>query len=237
MSKAAKGLPDPLVAERLRFARQAAGYERAVDAARAFGWVFPTYHSHENGNRGLGEAAAAYTDAFKVSMDWLVKGKGVGPSTRGGMEGETIRPVPVVGEIQAGRWVEHDGWPPDKHYALMLPVEERYAKLHPSGLVVRGTSMNRLYAEGTILICVEITLLERPPLPGEKVIVQRRDRNGQIEATVKELALAADGKLWLWPRSDDPAHQSPIPMPEEEDGEDSVRVTALVVGSYRRETV
>lgn len=55
------------MSERLRKAREAAGYENAVDAARAFNWVKSTYHGHENGDRPISKAAAErYAAAFKI---------------------------------------------------------------------------------------------------------------------------------------------------------------------------
>lgn len=64
-------------AARLRQARVAAGYSRAVDAARAFGWNESTYFSGENGHRGLTrDALARYATAFRVRIDWLAYGQG-----------------------------------------------------------------------------------------------------------------------------------------------------------------
>ena len=62
--------------ERLAEARAAAGYETAADAARALGVREPTYFGHENGSRGLGRAAQRYATFFKVSLDWLLTGRG-----------------------------------------------------------------------------------------------------------------------------------------------------------------
>lgn len=63
--------------ERLRSARLRAGYGKAVDAARAFGWEPPTYHAHENGTRGLtARAAAKYARAYHVLPSWLLFGDG-----------------------------------------------------------------------------------------------------------------------------------------------------------------
>jgi DNA-binding XRE family transcriptional regulator len=64
-------------AERLRRARESAGYKSAIDAARAFGWKDPTYYSHENGSRGLTMTTAnRYGRAFRVSPIWLLTGEG-----------------------------------------------------------------------------------------------------------------------------------------------------------------
>lgn len=61
--------------DRLRAARLRAGYGKAVDAARAFGWEPPTYHAHENGTRGLtARAAEKYARAYRVQPSWLLFG-------------------------------------------------------------------------------------------------------------------------------------------------------------------
>lgn len=65
--------------ERLRIAREAAGYRSAADAAAAIGANSNTYASHENGNRGLGRAASRYAKAYKVDKSWLTDGFGRGP--------------------------------------------------------------------------------------------------------------------------------------------------------------
>jgi len=62
--------------QRLRFAREQAGFARASDAARAMGIGEPTYLGHENGSRGLSRAAARYARFFRVSLDWLIGGQG-----------------------------------------------------------------------------------------------------------------------------------------------------------------
>ena len=62
--------------QRLRFAREQAGFARASDAARAIGVGEPTYLGHENGSRGLSRAAARYARFFHVSLDWLIEGRG-----------------------------------------------------------------------------------------------------------------------------------------------------------------
>jgi phage repressor protein C with HTH and peptisase S24 domain len=68
------------VAERLKAARQAAGFENAADAARRFGWAQSTYFGHENGSRGFrADTASEYARAFKVTQEWLLFGRGGPP--------------------------------------------------------------------------------------------------------------------------------------------------------------
>lgn len=65
-----------LRAARLRQARAHAGLD-ATEAAVQFGWVVPTYLSHENGTRGIKPTVAKkYAKAFKISNSWLMTGDG-----------------------------------------------------------------------------------------------------------------------------------------------------------------
>lgn len=67
------------IAERLRIARERAGHATAADAARAFGWAYPTYAGHENGSRGFSrDTAAQYARAFRVAPEWLLFGSSDG---------------------------------------------------------------------------------------------------------------------------------------------------------------
>lgn len=63
--------------ERLRWARERAGFKTASDAARRFGWNENTYRSNENGQRDFSKRkAAVYAKAFKVTVAWLIQGEG-----------------------------------------------------------------------------------------------------------------------------------------------------------------
>jgi transcriptional regulator with XRE-family HTH domain len=63
---------------RLKIARQLR-YPTARAAAEALGVKYPTYAAHENGSRGVVRAAEHYARRFRVSLDWLLRGKGQGP--------------------------------------------------------------------------------------------------------------------------------------------------------------
>lgn len=53
-------------------------FPTAADAAEAMKVAYPTYAGHENGTRGLTrKAAVRYCGFFRVSLDWLLTGKGV----------------------------------------------------------------------------------------------------------------------------------------------------------------
>lgn len=65
------------IKDRLKWARETAGFPRAVEAARAFGWTASTYLGNENGDRKPGrDRAEQYAKAFNVDLGWLLTGTG-----------------------------------------------------------------------------------------------------------------------------------------------------------------
>jgi transcriptional regulator with XRE-family HTH domain len=78
-------LPDlKTLPERLRWARERAGFTSPREAARAFGWNPNTYKSHElgiRGVRGLPETTLKkYGRALRVPWEWLTLGVVASPS-------------------------------------------------------------------------------------------------------------------------------------------------------------
>lgn len=64
-------------ADRLREARNDAGFKFASEAARALGVKEPTYAGHENGSRDFDDdSAALYGRRFGVRPEWLIYGTG-----------------------------------------------------------------------------------------------------------------------------------------------------------------
>jgi hypothetical protein len=143
--------------------------------------------------------------------------------------------VGLKGSVRAGYWAD-PGEETDftgQYVGVQLP--EVYRDI-PRKFAVRveGASMNRLYPDGTILVCASLyDLRETEPIAGKKYIVRRTRRDGAVETTVKEVAPDHTGRVWLWPRSDDPEHQSPIPL-EGVEGE-TIEATARVIWSMKPE--
>lgn len=163
--------------------------------------------------------------------------------------------VHVRGAVQAGVWSEATEWPSDEWYAVTVPLSVKYMDAEKFGLEVRGTSMDRLYPDGTVVIAVKFSDIGRNPRPGERVVVLRRNTAG-VEATLKEYALDERGRHVLWPRSSDPEFQVPfvltgdLPMSAGDEmipkiaraaalprdiAPDDIIISALVIGSYRPE--
>lgn len=62
-------------AERLKQARERAGFADAKAAAKAFGWGYEAYKKHESGENGIRpQVAEKYATAFSVSPHWLLFG-------------------------------------------------------------------------------------------------------------------------------------------------------------------
>lgn len=80
--------------KRLRKARVAAGFQTPTDAARAIGVPPPTYLGHENGTTPMTRAVVRYARFFKVTVDYLLTGKGSSPFRLNG--------VPVIMYLGAG---------------------------------------------------------------------------------------------------------------------------------------
>ena len=152
----------------------------------------------------------------------------------------------VKGAVQAGLWQDALEWPAGDWKAINVPADGRFAGMERFGLLVRGTSMNRVYPEGSIAIAVRTDCLGRTPRTGERVVVLKRGESG-LEATIKKYEEAPDGRRILWPESFDPAFQTPLILDDvaqalSSDGHDAdhasgldLEVIAVIVGSYRPE--
>ena len=101
------------------------------------------------------------------------------------------------------------------------------------GLHVVGDSMNVVYAENKLPVCRKYDEVNEFPPISKRVIVQRRNATGQIEATVKELELI-DGQPWLVPKSTNPIYEG-VKFQSTGDGDDDTQIVGVVVGSYLRE--
>lgn len=137
----------------------------------------------------------------------------------------------VVGHVEAGAFREAIEWDRSLWYSVDVPVPDRFRRV-AKALEVRGPSMNLEYKPGAIVIWVPM-LDARPPRDGDHVIVYAYRRDDGIEATVKELRVT-NGRRWLWPRSDDPAHQQPVDLENPGDDIQSIEIVGLVIGDYRQ---
>lgn len=226
----------PPVAGRLKLARIAAGYRTAKSFAEKHQIPQPTYALHESGKRDLtNKVAERYAQLLGVTIEWLLFGRGAGPGAPPELSGiqAAIGEVPVVGKVEAGAWAAAIRWEDDQVFFVSAPFDPRYAHCRKFGLIARGRSMDLVYRDGTILICVDLVEFGADPQPGQHVICQRRDvRSDLVEATVKEYVVEG-GRHFLWPRSTAPDHQQPIELNPSDGEDDAVRMVSLVIGAYQ----
>lgn len=137
------------------------------------------------------------------------------------------RTVTVVGEVQAGVWREAVEWDFDEQFEVPYYPAPNVPNVPVRAFIVRGTSMNKLYPDGTMVFVASTIANKIKPASGNKVLVSRRNADGFYEATIKELFIDENGRKWLWPRSYDPQYQAPI---EYAGGRgDEVTITGVVV--------
>jgi hypothetical protein len=158
------------VHDRLQWARANAGYETPAEAAEALGMTGSrqsTYFGHENGSRGLARAGARYAEFFRVSYDWLMRGKG-SPTPSLGRQSQTPAEVSILGLVGAGPEGEiqfSDGPPlgtapfPPGGSDLSVAVE------------VRGNSMRPLVQEGWLVYYEDRRGALTPEMFGQPCII------------------------------------------------------------------
>jgi len=210
--------------ERLRYARERAGYASSSAAARAMGIKVSTYTHHENGTRDFDdETAARYARMFRVSPEWLVFGSG---------QQETTQPptgIVIAGDVRAGAWLEDEVNDLGDRDFLPLSPDPRFSRAPQIAYRVIGTSMNKVAQPGQFVIVASWPELGDELKDGDLVVV-RRERAMTHEITLKRARLK-NGEWQLWPESTDPRHQEPIEL---SDGGRDVVVSIIgkVIGKY-----
>lgn len=162
--------------QRLRKAREAAGFATAKDAATSMGVPVSTYIGHENGHRGFPAARAPqYARKFKVTEEWLLYGKGEPDHGEPIPEGaERVVQVPVLGEVPAGPVREAI-----RHSRGFVLAAASEAPKDSYALKVSGESMNVHAPNGCTII---INPNDKDLFPGRRYVVRTPDG----DATFKE---------------------------------------------------
>lgn len=216
--------------ERLKLARERAGYETATSAATAMGCAVATYVHHENGTRGIPSARAArYAKFFRVTPEYLLFGKGDEPTQNALPLRESnvpLRSIPILGSVQAGMFsVLPDFQEPLGEIPVSLP---NFNGVGLYALYVKGPSMDLCYPDGTMIIVCPVQ--DIGVREGDHVIV-RRTTGAMVETTVKEVIQEQAG-IALWPRSSDPQFQEPIRIKPDRDADQGAEIIGVVVASY-----
>ena len=226
--------------ERLRSAREHAGFRSAREAAQALGMSVSTYNSHERaGEPGARsykiDAARLYSRRFGVSAAWLRTGDGPsGMAQKDPPARVDVEAVAVRGIAQAGVWREYE----DMDIEALDPVPTipgRWRTFEQFAYRCIGPSMDKAgFQTGDYAVCVNYFDARTGFQSDDVVVVERR--NGQsVERTIKRLKLVEDG-FELWPESTDPRFQQPIYVAagklDHEDGDNSITIVGLVIGRW-----
>jgi len=135
-------------------------------------------------------------------------------------------PLTVISAVEAGVFQEAVAWPQDEWRLISYP-NKMFAE-DVFGLEVRGDSMDRRFPGGTILLCRRHDPeIDDVPV-GRYVIAHRSGSGPEFEATCKRLERTPAGGYALHPESTNAIY---APMPLEDLGEQSVEISAVVVGA------
>lgn len=211
------------MAEKIKELRRKLGFSQA-EFSKQIGVDQSTLSKYERGEHNpKSEPIQKMADLAGMSVgEWL----GIEPVSNKDVRAKTVR---VVGELQAGVWREAIEWDYDDQYDAPVLLDSSLPGYALKGYVVRGTSMNRYYPDGSIVYAAATIYNGLTPANGDHVLVSRRNKSGLFEATLKEYVVEPDGSRWLWPRSNDPEHQTPIQFgPDSEE----VTVTGIVFSSF-----
>lgn len=149
--------------QRLRHAREAAGYATAAAAAQAFGWKRFTYSSNENGNAPFSwRRAKDYASAFGVRVEWLYGADGP-MSPLAGM----TRIVGRVGANPNGAVLFAQGQAGNELVPLPPGASDKAVALQ-----VVGQSMPGLADEGALIYFEDQRTPPGPDMLGHVVVVE-----------------------------------------------------------------
>ena len=224
-------------AKRLSEARVAAGFETLADAVRYLGVKYPTYAGHENPNAPTSftaKSAEHYARKYRVSLDWLLTGRGKMAGDGVVIAEVEVVGLPVAGSIQAGHWLETTFLEADQE-PEMLPVarDPRFPRARQYALRVVGDSMDLDYPDGSYVTCVDFAESGLAITDGMTVHVERQRGGGQLVEITLKLIAREGGVRVLKPRSSNPLHQ-PITFSGKET---DVVVKGVVTGGWRQTSI
>lgn len=215
--------------DRLKELRVKKGFDRAADAARAFGWAVTTYQAHENGSRGLKmDAARRYAKAFNSTVSYLLTGT-VGTSGGDSPNVNPVTLVPLVAKASAGAFRFDEGLEIEGFLVPAVPRADIPAGVQYA-VIIDGPSVNLRIPDGAFAICAPYENFPGGAKHGQLVHVVR-ERAGLHEHTIKQLQFTRTG-MALMPCSTDPRYQEAIDLSAPED-DTTVRIAGVVIGSFQ----
>lgn len=221
------------IAERLT----ALGMSERAASLKAFGHPSAIRNMRKGATKDPGiHTLEKLAPVLEAPVEWLAFGVGAAASATRALPGQFY--LPVMGEVQAGNWREHDGTIDHPVFdPIPVPADPRWPAEAQYALITRGNSINRQAKDGDFLACVDAEATRYEAQNGDLVIVERTRFGGaMIERTAKRY-YRRDDLYELWPDSDDPDFQNPIVVdPHDPEEGTSVRVLAFVAWIHRAAT-
>jgi len=167
--------------ERLKWARERAGFGSAAEAARSLDVPDVTYRAHEAGTRGLDQPTAKrYAKALGIAWVWLLTGEGPPASDLPAEDASTVtrdpvpvpaqstmpKSVPVHGTVVGGSVGDFEFNGEVVDYVRRPPGIANTKGVF--ALYVSGDSMWPRYRPGALIYLNP----SRPPRPGDDVVIE-----------------------------------------------------------------
>lgn len=99
--------------------------------------------------------------------------------------------VLVMGQAQAGVWRPSAFWDGKRHYPTSVAIDERYPNVKRFGLEIFDKDGRKHIA---YFVPIETDI---PLEVGVTYLVQRRNKRGEYEMSIRKLSRYKDGSLWL----------------------------------------
>ena len=125
-------------------------------------------------------------------------------------------------------------------YKISVPIERRWTQGTLIGITIDSEEMNVIYPQGTTLLCVPLSSIDRQLVSGEHVVAMKKERDVYF-CYVREFRIDADDKAWLWPKTTTPDPLTAAPIPLGATVDDAInygmQVAFLIVASVRPESI
>lgn len=135
--------------------------------------------------------------------------------------------VHVTHVLDAGIWRGESELPEPMQFDVMIPNDPLFQNLTLYAGEIKGPSFNLRYPEKTIVVLSRIEQKPGEIVEGKRYHVRATRDDGLFEDSIKSLSRDGEGRYWLKPESDHPAHQGWLPL----GGTDGLKVE--IVGRVR----